>query len=193
MKFQKGNAALVALIGVIVIICIVALGAAASYVSAANEGNRLENQIKATYENNQNILAQYGQKVMEAVQVPEMAKNDLMEVAKAAISGRYGPDGARSLFTSIQEQNPQVDPQLYRQIQQIIEAGRNQFETAQTRLIDQKAAYLTALGTVWKGFWMRLAGYPRINLDDYKIVTTDRAANAFQTGKEAPIQLRPSK
>jgi hypothetical protein len=58
-------------------------------------------------------------------------------------------------------------------------------------LIDAKRAYSTNLGYLWKGMWMRIAGYPKINLDDYKAITTDYAANAFKTGKETgPMQLR---
>ena len=41
---------------------------------------------------------------------------------------------------------------------------------------------------------MRMAGYPRINLDEFKIVGTDRSEQAFKKGKESsPIQLRPAK
>jgi hypothetical protein len=35
-----------------------------------------------------------------------------------------------------------------------------------------------------------MAGYPKINLKDFDIVSTDRADTAFKTKKEAPIQLR---
>ena len=37
---------------------------------------------------------------------------------------------------------------------------------------------------------MRMVGYPRINLGDYKIETTGRAEEAFKTGVEAPIEVR---
>lgn len=186
-KSFLANTPLIAGIAVAVVIVGVSV---ASYISAANAGNRMENQIKATYENNENVLAQYGQKVLESVQVPDIARDHIVEVAQAAIQGRYGKDGAKSMFTAINEANPSVDPQLYRQIQQIIESGRNHFETSQTKLIDQKRTYETALGTVWGGMWMGIAGYPKVDLSKYKIVTTDRASNAFVTGKEAPIQLR---
>lgn len=192
VKRQKGSALAVAL-GLVAVMVVLAAVLVSSYVSAANAGNRMEKGIKATFENNQQILGQYGQKVLEASQVTDMARDDIVKVVKEAVQGRYGADGSKAVFQAITEQNPNVDPTLYRQIQQIIESGRTKFEEGQTRLIDQKRVYSTALDNVWGGMWMRIAGYPKINLDDYKSITTDRAAEAFKTGKEsAPIQLRPS-
>lgn len=187
---QKGSALIISLAFVGVIVAII-IGLAVSYISASNQGNRMEQAIKATWENNENVLAQYGQKVLEAAQVTDMARDDIAKVAKEAIQGRYGADGSKAIFQAIKEGNPSVDPTLYRNIQQIIEGGRNEFQNSQTRLIDQKRVYETALGTFWGGMWMRIAGYPRLDLSKYKAITTDRASTAFTTGKEsAPIQLR---
>ena len=187
---QKGSALIISLAFVGVIVAVL-IGLAVSYISASNQGNRMEQAIKATWENNENVLAQYGQKVLEAAQVTDMARDDIAKVAKEAIQGRYGADGSKAIFQAIQEGNPSVDPTLYRNIQQIIEGGRNEFQNSQTRLIDQKRVYETALGTFWGGMWMRIAGYPRLDLSKYKAITTDRASTAFTTGKEStPIQLR---
>ena len=38
--------------------------------------------------------------------------------------------------------------------------------------------------------WLRIAGYPKINLADYKVVTTDATEEAFKTGRDKPVQLR---
>lgn len=190
MKKQKGSALVIALsalgfIGVIVVVLVM------SYVSAFNTGNALEKGIKATYENNKNVLATYGQKVLEVTQVPEMMRDDIVKVTQAAISGRYGAEGSKAVFQAITEQNPQVDPAVYRKIQQVIEGGRTEFQNSQTRLIDQKRVYETALGTFWGGMWLRIAGYPKVNLSDYKVISTDRAEKVFEAGKEnGPIQLR---
>ena len=179
---------MIAVVGVIVSLLFIG---GASYVTSYNYGNRAEKNIVAIWENNQNILAQYTQKVQEAAQVPGMMKDDVKEVVSAALSGRYGPDGSKAVFQWIQEQNPTVDAGIYRKIQQIIEAGRDEFKVSQTRLIDAKRAYSTNLGYLWKGLWMRIAGYPKINLDDYKAITNDYATKAFETGKEdGPIKLR---
>lgn len=160
-----------------------------SYISAANYGNRAEKEILATWENNENILAQYSNRIVEMAQIPEMQKNDFIEVYRGAMEGRYGENGSQAVFQWIQEQNPQLNSAVYTNIQTSMEAGRRDFEVAQTRLIDQKRAYETNLGYVWKGFWLNLAGYPKINLEDYKAISNDYAEGAFATGKENGVKL----
>lgn len=189
---NKGLIAALGSLAIIVGLCVI------SYVSAFNAGNKMENKIVAVYENNENILAQYGQKIGEAAQVPNMQTEDLAKVFAAANESRYGKDGSNAGMQWIKEQNPSLDQDTYKQIQRMIEAGRNEFTTAQTKLIDVKRTYNTALGSFWKGMWLGKAGYPQINIgfprgsqDDYKAITTGRARDAFKTGVEkAPIKLR---
>jgi len=179
------------LISGVVLAGMIGIGAV-SYVSAYNTANRMERTIVATDENNRNVLAQYGNRVAEAAQIPAMQRDDLSAVVTAALEGRYGDDGSQAVFQWIQEQNPQIDSTVYVQLQRMIEAGRIEFAAAQTKMVDQKRIYETSLGSFWQGTWMSVAGYPRINLDDYQIVSTARADEAFRTGIEEPMQLRPA-
>ncbi len=95
-----------------------------SYISAVNFGNRSEKGIKAQYEDMENVLAQYSLKVAEIAQVPEMYRDDLKEVYRAAIEGRYGANGSQATMQWLREQNPNFDSSLYTKIQQVMEAGR---------------------------------------------------------------------
>lgn len=164
--------------------------AVSSYITSANYGNRAEKSLEATYENNQNLLGQYTLKVQEIAAVPEMYKNDLKEVVQAAVSGRYGAEGSKATFQWIKEHNPNVDSALYVKIQQVVEAGRNEFQGAQTRLIDEKRVYETNLGYIWTGFWLKLAGYPKVDLSKYKPVVAGDTAKAFETHIQVPIKMR---
>jgi nitrogen fixation protein FixH len=161
-----------------------------SYISAYNSGNMLENKLKASYENNQNILAQYSNTIAEAAQIPAMQRDDMKDVITAALDGRYGDEGSKAMFQAITEDNPNIDSAVYTKLQQIIQAGRKDFENGQKSLITVKQTYETALGSLWKGMWMRIAGYPKVNLADYKIVTNARTDAAFETKSEEPILLR---
>ena len=191
MKYEKG------LVGYVVlgILAAVALTVVASYVTNANYGVRAETAIKATWENNENILSQYSLKVMEVAQVPAMYTKQVKEVYTDVLAGRYGENGSQAMFQWLKEQNPQIDASLYSRIQQVMEAGRNEFRVAQTQLVDQKRSYLTNLGYVWKGFWLNLAGYPKIHVgfegdaDDYKVITSEYSNEAFKTGVDKGIQL----
>lgn len=178
------------LLGGAIFLLIMALFAV-SYITAHNTAVALEEGIVATHKNNQNILSQYGQKIAEAAQVPEMARQDTQVLIREAIQGRYGSGGSGAIFQAIQEQNPSIDPVLYRKLQQLVESGRSEFQQGQSRLLDQTRVYKTALSTFWTGRFMGMAGYPKIELRDYGIITTERADEAFKTGREAPIELRP--
>lgn len=177
------------LISGVVLAGMIGIGAI-SYVSAFNAANRMERNIVATDENNRNILAQYGNRIAEAAQIPAMQRDDMKDVITAALEGRYGEDGSHAVFQAIQEQNPNIDSTVYVQLQRMIEAGRVEFASAQTKLVDQKRIYETSLGSFWQGTWMSVAGYPKIDLTEYQIVSTSRADEAFTTGIEEPIQLR---
>jgi len=193
MMRQKGeiSVGLVVAIVAVAFFGLVGLTGFSSYVSAYNYGNKTEKQLIAVQQENKNILAQYGQKVQEAAQVPSMYTADLTKITNAAIQGRYGKDGSQATMQWLKEQNPNLDPGLYRQIQQIIEAGRDNFENGQKGQIDLVRQYNTQLGTFWGGMWLKFAGYPKINLADFDIVSTDRADTAFKNHKEdGPIQLR---
>lgn len=170
----------------------VLLVAVPSYISAANYGNRTENALKAKMEDNENIYANGTQKVMEIAQVPTMYKNDLKEIVTAAIQGRYGENGSQATFQWLKEQNPGLDSAMYVKIQQVIESFRDEFKNAQTQMLDQRRSYENALGYVWQGFWLNMAGYPKIDLSKYTIVTTDKARQTFETKRDSGIQLRPA-
>lgn len=189
MKNRMQGSATIAILGVIGVL--IALFAFA-YIGAHNKANRLEQTIKAEFTNNENILSNYEKKVREAAQVPGMATADIVAIAKAAISGRYGENGSQAAVQMITEQNPTANPALYTELQQIIKAGRDEFKVHQTRLIDAKRIYETELGSAVTGTMMGIAGFPKINLADYKIVSTARAETAFKTGQEESIQLRPA-
>ncbi len=195
MKKQNGSAMLM----VLAFLGVLALGAvfaAFSYISAANYGNEAETHLVAKYEDNKNVLGQYTLKIGEMAQVPEIARDDLKDVLQATFEGRYGSDGVQRgageqrMFQWLQEQNPNLNADLYNRLQQTMEAGRNEFKVSQTEFLDAKRAYETNLGYVWKGFWMKLAGYPKIDLSKFKIVVASDTQQKFETGVDNGIQLR---
>lgn len=185
MKQQRGGA------NIVVPIVLALLGAILffSYISAANFGNRTEMALKAKMEDNENIYANGTQAVMEIASVPTMYKNDLLEIVKADIQGRYGPNGSQATFQFLNERNIPLDQSMYKAIQQQILAFRGKFEIAQREMLDQRRAYETALGTFPRSMFLSLAGYPKLDLTKYTIVTTDKARQTFETKRDSGIQL----
>lgn len=179
---------------VVTLIATVLLGAAVaffSYVSANNYGVKVEAELKASRDNNQNILAQYQQRVLEAAQVPDMYKDDFKEVISASMTGRYGDNGSQAMFQWIKEHDINFDSKLYANLQDIIAGGRKDFENGQRKMLDIRKGYEAQLGYFWRGLWLRIAGFPKIDFKDYQPIVTDRVEEVFEKGKESsPLKLR---
>lgn len=194
-SISRGWVTLIVILGVLGTLIAVPV---VSYISAFSAGNRLQQLIVAARQDSENVLSQYMQKVKEAAQIPAMQRDDLIAVFTGANEARYGKTGSHAIVQWIQEQNPNLDQATYLQIQRIIEAGRNEFQKSQTKVIDTKRLYGTELGSFWRGFWLKQAGYPHIRIgfpigtpDDYPIVSVAGATDAFKSGKEeGPIKLR---
>jgi uncharacterized protein (UPF0333 family) len=190
MKKQFGGAVL----AVVIVLAVIFDFMVMNYVSAVNRGVDAEAGIKAKYKNNENIYANGTQKVMEIAAVPEMYASDLKEIVTAAIQGRYGNDGSKATFQWLKEQNPNLDSSMYTKIQQVIESFRNEFQNAQTELLDRCQAYEKQRGYVWSGFWMQMAGYPKADIEKMCTpVSTDKARMTFETGIDKGIELRQPK
>lgn len=164
---------------------------ASGYVGAINYGAEIESSLKASKDNSKNILTQYGKKVVEVAQVPDMYKNDLIELTKTAISGRYGKDGSKAMFQFIKEQNPTLDSSLYKEIQVVIVSGRNEFQNSQTRILDIRRSYEMNLNSFPRGFFLKIAGYPKVNLSDFDVISSSEVDKVFETKKDdSTIKLR---
>lgn len=181
-----------------------------SYISAANYSNEQQVSLATIKSNNKNILATHYNKVQEIAQVPEMFKEDLYGLVEKQLQARYGENGSQAMFQWFQEQNLDLDREQYRKIQQVMEAGRNEFKNAQTDMLDRKREYTTQIGYLWRGFWIKRAGYPKINnsstitvngvtrrvtvedLDkEYAPIIAESTQAIFDSGVDPGIKLRP--
>jgi hypothetical protein len=193
MRRNQNGSAVLGIVAVVLVLLALIVPSVFGYISAYNLGNRTENQLTAILENNENIYANGTQKVIEIAQVPQMYAEQVSKVTREAIQGRYGQEGSKAVFQMLQEQNPQLDPAMFSKIQVVIEEFRNKFERAQTDMIDVKRSYNTQLGSLWTGFWLKIAGYPKIDLKKFDIVTTNKARETFETKRDSGIQLNQNK
>lgn len=184
---STGTVVALSLVGVLVL---VASSLAATYIGAFNYGVKAEADLGAVYEDSQNVLSQYSLKIAESAQIPAMYRDDLKEVYTAAIQGRYGENGSQATMQWLKEQNPNLDSAMYVTIQQQIEAGRNKFEVAQRLVIERKKLYEQNLGYFWRGMWLRVAGYPKMDLSKIVIVKSEHSNEAFSTGVDKGMTIR---
>jgi hypothetical protein len=159
-----------------------------TYIKYANLGNEQDNLISATYSNNQNILGQTSLKIQEVAKVSDKYTEALKEVVTGAITSRYGEDGSQAVMQWITEQNPTVDSAIFIKISQVIESGRNEFQLNQTVILDQCRIYKNNLGYVWAGFWLKIAGYPKADINKMCTpVSSQHAIDSFETGVDKGV------
>lgn len=158
-----------------------------SYVTNYNYGNEAEKSIKAKYTNNQNIRSSNALKVLDAVKMPREHAATLKDILATAMTAQYGSEGSRATMQWFHGQGITLDTEMWKKVQDIIVSGRNEFEVSQTALIDACRVYETNRGYLWKGMWLRIAGYPT-NLEEInKMCTPVISANTkkiFESGED---------
>jgi len=105
------------------------------------------------------------------------------------MSGRYDQNGSKAVFQWIKEHDINLDSSVYKQIQVAIEGGRDKFENAQSKMLDTKRQYETALDNFWGGMMMSWAGYPKVDLNSFQAIISERAAEAAETHREEALKL----
>jgi len=150
---------------------------------------RLEEKLRAQYDENRNNYDNMWKKFRELAQVPSQYVADMKQIWDSTMRGRYGAEGSQAALQFIKEHNPQLDPALYTRLQSAIEAGRNSFEAEQKQLIDIKREYTTLLRSNRALVLNWALGFPKIDLDKYSIVTSDKTEEEFQKKKADEVDL----
>jgi len=176
-------------LGFFVMCILVVIIAVFSVIGTNNECVRMEASIVAQYSQNQNNYDNMFKKFMEATQVATMYTNDLKKVYDSAIQGRYAKSG-NVMMNFIKEHNPSFDASMYKNLQVMIESGRNTFESNQKMLLDKKMVYEIQIKSFPTVFVARVLGFPKIDLAKYDIVTSGQTQEAFETKKAKAIKLR---
>lgn len=178
------------LLGIGALVLITGVSCVGSVIGTNNDCVAQEAGIRAQYKQNQNNYDNMWKKFKEVASVPQMYTDDLKKVYDSAIRNRYGTDGSKAMFQWLQEHNPQFDSSMYKQIQVVVESGRNSFEANQKMLLDKKRAYETKLGQFPTNMVVGFLGFPKIDMDKYDIVTSAETEQAFETKQTGQIKLR---
>jgi len=195
-----GNAILVFL----GIVLVSTMGVVMIGVSFNNTAVSQENGVVATYRDSQVWYDNFWKKVSETAQVTDKYKDDFKDVFLGSIEGRY-ENSKPTMF--IMESNPTLDPALYTKVQDVIEAGRNDFSQTQRTLVDRQREYNTTLQTFPNSAMAGFLGFPKevqgelrpttdtdgdgkFTVLDYPIVTSQKTKAVFQAGEDnAPLNV----
>ena len=145
---------------------------------------RAEAGIKAQYDQNRNNYDNMWKKFKEVAGVPDRYVAAMKDIWENTMKARYGADGNKALFSFIGEQNPNLSPEMYTQLQRTIEAGRNRFEADQQQLLDKKRQYEVLLNGTSSLFCNVWYGFPRVDLRRYDIVTSDKTEEVFESKRD---------
>jgi hypothetical protein len=162
---------------------------AMSYIDAHNYSVEQEAGLAASWDDSQNVLTQYSLKVSEAIQVPAKYKDGYRELIEADMQGRYGEGGSKASWQWLKERNLDFDSTMYTKVQNMIEAGRNKFENSQREVIQKRKGYQTNINYLWRGFWIRMAGYPKVDLSKYDVISSTHAKKTFETGIDEGLKF----
>lgn len=180
----------------LILLMIVILGF--GYIGWSNGANKFEADIPAQYEQMKNVYDNGWKQVMEENQIPQNYADQVKEIFQATMQGRYGADGSKAIFQMITESNPNVDPGLYKKVQESIEKFHSEFQASQTQIIALKQTYQTYITATTSGrIYNTVGSYPHIHCgvpagqpDDYQIVTSGKTQDDFKSHKADQLDLR---
>ena len=149
-----------------------------------------ETGISAQFEQNKNNYDKMWKKFREAASTTTLMADDLERVYKSSISARYGEDGSQAAMQWLKEQNPNIDTSLYKNLQNMIDAGRENFSADQKMLIDKKRVYETMLKQFPTNLLASTLEFPKIDMEKMSIVTSGKTKKAFETLEDDEIKLK---
>jgi len=145
----------------------------------------LEERINAQYVTNQSNYDNMWKKFKELVQVTDIQANQMKDVYEGLITGRYKDPNL--LFKMVQEQNPQLNIEVYANIQREISSGRNSFTNDQKQIADIIREYNSY---VRKNIIMTAITNCQVKDASEFIVTSEQTQNAFKNRKDGETLLK---
>jgi len=172
---------------VLALLCVPVLIVGAMLVSTNNQCVTQEATLNALKQQSASQYDTFWKSVKEVAQVPSQYSKDMKETYQGIMDGRY--KDKNPLMNWIKESNPNFDSSMYKQVQQVIESGRNDFKDTQKQMIDGAREYKTYVGKFPTSLLAGFVGYPKIKWEDFEPVTSDRTDGAFKTRKDEAVDV----
>lgn len=179
------------IIAVIVFLLVGALIVGVWWMNTSNREVSLRNQIEAKQADNKNVYDSVWKEISQVAQVTDAQKDALIQLtigyAQARAAGTASKGGGSLVdvdVRKVQEIVPNLDTSAYKQLMNVITAGRAKFERVQTEILDLNLAHNNLLDQFPSS--LVCSGRPRIKID---LVTSSRTDNAFATGKDDDVNV----
>lgn len=179
MSTKKIVALVASIIGVLTIIIIFSMN-----ISIENKEINLRETTIAQNKKCEAYFDKMWKILQQKAGVTDQYKDAFMDIYPKLIEGRYS-QGDGSLMKWIQEDNPNFDASMYRDLMKSIEIERTGFFNEQSTLIDMQRehkAYLLKAPNRWF-----LAD--ELKPVEIKIITSSKTDEVYRTGNEEDIEL----
>ena len=154
----------------------------------------LQEQIRAKYDDNQQIYSTLGIKIEQSGLTADRYADQVVRSIEVALDKRYGKDGIQSNMVWIQESNPEIDAAVYKKLQQVIESEFTDFASNQRTLIDLGRTYRKKLRGFPSTVLAKQFGFSEADITEYMtVLKTDDAQRDFNSGKMTTPELFKNK
>lgn len=154
-------------------------------ISVYNNVIYYQTAIEAKQKDNESVFDNMWKKISQTVQVSDKYKQGLKEILESYVSGRSIDDN-NLLVNWIHEAVPNFDASVYKEINNTIIAGRDDFVKQQRILLDLSKEYKKYIKIFPNNVYCTLFGIKEINV---KIITSNKTEQIFDTQKEEDINI----
>lgn len=173
------------LLGIMVVIGILLFLCAGHAVSIYNTHIDLQTQIEAKQEANEANFDTMWKKIRQVSNVSENYKNDLKEILIVYTDGRK--DVSKDMLMKWgNEAVPNFDASMYKQVNNVIVASRDEFYKNQQILLDLNRQHDQFIKRFPNNIYCKILGIKHI---DITTVTSTKTQAVFSTGLEDEVEL----
>lgn len=162
------------IIAVIAIVVVIVYG-----ISFYNTAIDYDTRYNALHSDTKNIFSKINNTMDREGFTLEKYSDDIIKAFEVANKGRYGETGAKGAMLWLKEQNPNIDADLYKRLNQLIEANYAEFANIQTRKLELTRSYNKFLRQFPNNVYAFMLRFEVKDTDN--IVTSTKTQKAFET------------
>lgn len=175
---------------ILAFIFIIVIGVVGAMILTYNSLQQQKNHIDMLYDTNQTELSTYTLTIMEKFKINDKYKNDVVEVVRETMNGRYGNETNSPLLKFIKEQNIPFDSKMYLDLMNTISAGRKEFAIKQNERTNSCRQYRNKLMQFPSNIIASMFNFTYDEVQEKcTIVSDERTNEIFNSKTQSPIQF----
>lgn len=156
-------------------------------VGTYNGAATLRNSYEMKVKDNSSEFDNMWKKISQSTQIADSKKDAFKEIFTSYAQART-PQGAGRVMLWVKENAPKLNLEIFDNAQNIIVASRDGWTMRQKELVGIAEEYNRRLVTFPSNIMLGMFGFQKI---DPKVVTSTRTEEAFSTGKDDDVTIKP--